>query len=269
MESAIVNNMTRILNILFWIIVIAYLFLAMGFVSDRRHGQICTTVDIAILDSLHSRFVTADDILRIVENRSYKLTGKRFDSINTQKIGQRMNGYAPVSRANVYKTINGALHIDIRQRTPIVRIINRYGESFYLDEYGELLRHSSRYCTHVLVANGHINLRPEQKNYNVHTTEVAAGKRNLMRELFDLANYIHEHPFWNAQIQQVYINENGDFELIPLVGAHVIVFGTFDNAENKFARLEALYRNGLNVKGWNTYDIINLKYEGQIVCTKR
>jgi cell division protein FtsQ len=90
-----------------------------------------------------------------------------------------------------------------------------------------------------------------------------------MRELFGLAEYINGNKFWKAQIQQIYVNEDGDFELIPLVGSHVIVFGTFDKPDVKFSKLEALYRNGLSVKGWNTYNVINLKYENQVVTEKR
>lgn len=261
--------MKRFLKILFWAAVIAYYFLAWGFVSERRRGQPCTSVEITVVDSLRSRFVTAKDISRMVDNRTQKIAGIRFDSIHTSRIRQRLEDFAPIRRADIYKTVNGAVHIDVTQRTPVLRVINRYGESFYLDERGALLRHSGRYCAHVPVANGYINLRPEQKNYNVLTAEVAGGKRNIMRELFELAGYINDNRFWKAQIQQIYVNEDGDFELIPLVGAHVIVFGAFDKPEAKFSKLESFYRHGLNVKGWNTYDVINLKYEGQIVATKR
>ena len=261
--------MKRFLNILFWMAIIVYYFLAMGFVSDRRHELVCTSVKINIVDSALRRFVTAVDILQMVDNRSQKLAGIRFDSIHIPKIAQRLGDFAPIRRANIYKTIGGTIHIDVMQREPVLRVINRYGESFYLDDQGDLLPHFGRYCAHVMVANGYVNLRPEQKNYNVFATEVTLGKRNVMRELFELAVYINDDRFWKAQIQQIYVNEDGEFELIPLVGAHVIVFGTFDKPDMKFSRLESFYRNGLNIKGWNTYNVINLKYEGQIVATKK
>ncbi len=262
--------MKRFLNILFWLAMAAYFFFALGFVSDRRHGLICTGVEVVVTDSARSRFVTAADISQMVDNRTQKLTGRLFDSINTQKIEQRLDGYAPVNRSEVYKTIDGKLCINVEQRIPVLRIMNRYGESYYLDERGEALKHSSRYSAHVLVANGYINQRaPGQQGFNVLKEDTPPEKRSIIRELFYLANYINDDKFWKAQIQQVYVNEDGDFELIPRVGAHVIVFGAFDRADDKFSRLESLYRNGLNVKGWNTYDVINLKYEGQIVCTRR
>jgi len=261
--------MKRFLNILFWMAIIAYYFVSMGFVSERRHEQICTALDVNVLDSARSRFVTAKDIFQMVENRNQKLTGIRYDNINISGIEQRLSEHAPIRRANIYKTINGTVHIDVTQRTPVLRVINRYGDSFYLDERGDVLRHSTRYCAHVLVATGYINLSPGQKNYNVFTAENAPENRDVMRELFELAGYINNDRFWKAQIQQIFVNKNDEFELIPLVGAHVILFGTFDKPDVKFSDLETFYRNGLNVKGWNTYDVINLKYEGQVVATTK
>ena len=261
--------MKLFLNILFWLAVIAYYFISLGFVVDRRNEQVCTALKITVTDSARSRFITVDDIHQMVENRNNKIVGLLFDSIDIPKIEQRLNEQAPIRKAVIYKTIDGTLHINVEQRTPVVRIINRYGESFYLDEQGDLMKHSNNYCSHVLVANGYINLRPEQRNYNVMKSEVTLGKRNIMLELYDLANYINTDKFWKAQIQQIYINEDGDFELIPLVGSHVIVFGHFNNPDAKFSKLMSFYRNGLNVKGWNTYEVINLKYEGQIVGTRK
>ena len=261
--------MKRVLIILLWVAIIGYYLVALSFVSERRRGQICTAVEVAVVDSTHSRFVTAKDIFQMVTNKNQKITGNRFDSINIPVIEQHLGNFSPIRRADIYKTVDGKVHIDVSQRTPIVRVINRYGENFYIDDQGEILLHSSRYCAHVLVANGYINLRPEQKSHNVLTAEMPKGKRNIMRELFQLANYINSDRFWKAQIQQIYVNEDGDFELVPTVGAHVIIFGAFDKPDAKFAKLESFYRHGLNVKGWNTYDMINLKYEGQIIATKR
>jgi cell division protein FtsQ len=94
-------------------------------------------------------------------------------------------------------------------------------------------------------------------------------KRSILAELYQLAQYIEDHEFWKAQVQQIYVNNNYDFELIPRVGSHVIVFGDISNCEEKFNNLESLYINGLNAVGWNKYETINLKYKGQVICTKR
>ena len=60
-----------------------------------------------------------------------------------------------------------------------------------------------------------------------------------------------------------------DIELIPRVGNHTIVFGDANQIESKFEKLIVFYNKGLSNTGWNEYSVINLKYEGQVVCTKR
>lgn len=258
----------RILKILFWIVIIVCYFLSLDLVSERRHDQICTGIKVAILDSAVSGFVTKRDILEIANNKTNSIIGISFDSIKARDISNRLYKSTPVRDVVIYKTIDGIVHIDVKQRAPIVRIINRFGENFYIDDNGDLLKHFPRYYSHVLVANGFINLRAEQNNYNVLTSEVEKGKRNIMRELYELSCYINSNKFWKAQIQQIYVNEEGEFELIPSVGSHIILFGTSNKIEYKFSKLESFYRNGLNVKGWNNYEVINLKYEGQIIAER-
>ena len=59
-----------------------------------------------------------------------------------------------------------------------------------------------------------------------------------------------------------------DFELVPKVGNHKIVFGGIDNLESKFEKLMIFYKKGLSKTGWNEYSEINLKFKNQVVCTK-
>ncbi|MDR3093629.1 MAG: cell division protein FtsQ/DivIB [Bacteroidales bacterium] len=262
--------MKKILNILFWLALIAYYFVALSFVSTRRGETICTSVKVSILDSLRIHFVTTDDIRRIVENPQKKVRGKQLDSINTARVEERLLQNQAVYRAEAYKTVDGTLHVDILQRIPVLRIINRYGESYYLDETGHAIRHNRNYSVRVLVANGHIDQRaPEKKEFDLKELPETDKNRKILRELFDLAVWIRDNELWNAQIEQIYVNADGDIELIPLVGSHIIIFGKGENFEEKFTKLETLYRNGFNVSGWNKYQIINLKYNNQIVCTQR
>ncbi|MDR0713018.1 MAG: hypothetical protein LBF89_01965 [Bacteroidales bacterium] len=262
--------MKRILDVLFWTGLAAYYLTAMNFVSLCRREKICTSIEVKVLDSARIHFITPDDILRLVNASRLKLRGNAMDSINTATVEAQLLEVQPVHHAEAYKTFDGTVHIDIKQRIPLLRIINRFGESYYIDETGYVMKHNRRYSVHVLAANGHIDQRaPSQKGFGVQDLRIPDGKRNIIRELFDLAEWINNSRFWNAQIQQIYVNEHGEFEMIPRVGSQIIIFGKGDHIREKFDKLEALYRNGFNVTGWNKYGVINLKYEGQIVCTKR
>jgi cell division protein FtsQ len=85
-----------------------------------------------------------------------------------------------------------------------------------------------------------------------------------------MAKYINADDFWRSQIHQIYVNDNDDMEIVPLVGDQRIIFGDTTSMEEKFKKLLTFYQEGLNTTGWwNKYSTINLKFKNQIVCTKK
>ena len=83
------------------------------------------------------------------------------------------------------------------------------------------------------------------------------------------ALFLQENDFWNNQIEQIYVNPDNEVELIPRVGNHRIVLGSFADFEEKLDNLRLFYEKAIPKVGWEKYSIISLKYKDQIVCTKR
>ena len=120
------------------------------------------------------------------------------------------------------------------------------------------------------MASGNISdscVRASPKNFDSLFSDSAGGACSLA-SLFRVAIYISNDPFFKAQIEQIYVDPDGEIELIPAVGSHVILFGRADDLDDKFSKLYAFYKYGLNKIGWNKYDIINIKYKNQVVCSK-
>mgnify|MGYP000956836569 FL=1 len=42
-----------------------------------------------------------------------------------------------------------------------------------------------------------------------------------------------------------------------------------ENYKKKFRNLRAFYLQGLNNVGWNKYEKISLRFDNQVICTKR
>ena len=60
--------------------------------------------------------------------------------------------------------------------------------------------------------------------------------------------------------------------LVPRVGEQKIIFGSALSNEEvkvKFRKLADFYKEGIPYEGWSTYDCFNLKYENQVVCSKK
>lgn len=261
--------MHRVKNILIFAAIVSFLSLTVSFVGSRKSELVCKMIVVRIVDSTQNGFIQPRDILNLLYNRKIKLIGKNYKNIDLKSIEAELKTFPPVESAEVFKTANGRVVVEIKQRNPIIRIFDVLNHSYYIDDNGYLMRLSGKYTSHVPVANGYIKPPPQiEKSLNVSSLQ-KPGKRSILNELYVLAKYIENNEFWKAQIQQIYVNANYDFELIPRVGSHVIVFGDISNCEEKFNNLESLYINGLNAVGWNKYETINLKYKGQVICTKR
>ena len=52
-------------------------------------------------------------------------------------------------------------------------------------------------------------------------------------------------------------------------GDFKVAFGKPGELSEKFDRFALFIEKGLNVVGWDRYSMISLKYDNQVVCTKR
>jgi cell division protein FtsQ len=262
--------MKRALIIGGMLLVIIYVIVMVGFVSGRKKQVVCNSVQVRVLDSIEHRFISRKDVLQLIGFDQKKFVGGLNVSINTSELEALIYKHPAVKEARVFKTVGGKLIIEVTQRQPILRVINRYGQSYYIDEEGKAMPWSDRFTARVLVANGCINQQFDfKKSREIDILQPDSLKPTTLSELYQLAKYIRNDDFWNANVEQVYVNQDGDFELTPRVGAHLIIFGNNERLDEKFDNLRAMYEVGLPNSGWNTYGIINLKYKNQVVCTKK
>jgi cell division protein FtsQ len=260
----------KLKNISLWIVLAVYLSVVLGFVAERRRELICNDLTISISNEGLHQFVHKEDIKQTLERSRYKYIGKQVDSVNTFIAEELIAKNPAIRQAAVYTSIDGRLNVDIEQRRPIVKVINKRYQSYFIDDKGGIVPMSYRYAAFTLVANGNIN-EPfnVSKGGNIFPTKKDSILRpNAIYDIFKLAKFLDDDDFWRAQIEQVFVNDHNDLILVPRVGSHAIVLGKSDNLEYKFAKLKAMYR-AFNQIGWNQYKTINLKYSNQVVCTKR
>lgn len=240
-------------------------------ISAKSKEILCEHIKVNIQDETSNYFIEEADVLNMLNDRGEQLIGLPIDQINVNKLEEFLLLNPSVKDANVYRTYNGDVRISVVQRNPILRVINKSRESFYVDEEGSVMPLSNKYTAHVLVASGDIDLsftklsNANQSNDNEETVE---NSKQQLLDLYNLASYIYQNEFWRAQIEQIYIN-NDEYELVPRVGTHIILLGDISDYKIKFKKLMALYKQGLPNVGWNKYDKINLKYDNQVICTKR
>jgi cell division protein FtsQ len=263
--------MKPIKNILFLALLIVYLVIVSGFIGSKEKMQKIGVLKIRIVDSTDNQFIRTVDIRHMLEQKKYPLFGKESSGIDLEEIEKSLRTHQIINQAEAFITEPGVLNIKISQKTPFLRIFNRYGQGYYLDRQGNIIPLSTSFSPYVIVASGFI-AEPFAigKALNIYEVKHDSLTRSLhtIYDVYSIAAYIADDKFWNSQIEQIYVTNNFEYELIPRVGPHIIEFGRAENMDEKFENLKLLYLRGFNNLGWNQYDKISLKYKNQVVCTK-
>lgn len=214
-----------------------------------RTENICTALEVEIYPDNEMQFISKDLIYKLLVNEDTTVLGNYTDSLSLKAIEETIEENPSVKDATAYYDLNGVLGVDVRQRKPMVRI---YGtdEAFYLDEDGAKMPLSERYTARVITVSGH---QPEDK----------------CDEIYKLVKFINSDKLFKAQIVGIFVNEDKEYVLLPTVGTHRILLGDISFLEDKFENLKHSYQKIFEKYGWDYYSLINLKYENQVVCTKK
>jgi cell division protein FtsQ len=258
--------MRKVLKILL-IIPLLYLILIPAFLISSANSRLCKGISIDIKDSSDYHFVTKRQLLNLVYGSTGKITGKPVKDVSVSEIESKINGLRELKEAEVYMTIDGTIHVYANQRDPIMRVMPNDGGDFFIDNDGVVVRKRNLYTPRLHVVEGNVNISSAMINgVSVLDTSI---KNSILKDIYYLVEYINDNSFWSAQIDQIYVDNNDQIDLIPRVGNHVIHLGTTENLEGKLRNLAAFYDKVLPEVGWNKYTVINLEYKDQIVCKKR
>ena len=120
-----------------------------------------------------------------------------------------------------------------------------------------------------LDANGAKTGLSTQTAADVPVATGAIHDSTTLADLYKLACLLQEEPAWDALIEQIVVYPDGEWLLVPRVGDFDVHFGRPVNMETKLKRLAVFMSEYLPKMGWETYSSINLKYDNQIVCTRK
>lgn len=258
--------MRRFLKILA-LIPVLYLIVLPVYLASSTNTKPCGGIIIEIKDSSDFHFVTRKQLLNLAYGNSARILGQPLKKINLLEIEKRINVLRELRVAEVYRTIDGNVHIYADQREPVMRLIPDGGGDYFVDEDGVIVRRRNLYTPRLHIVGGNINISSAMLNgISVMDTSI---KNTILKDIYELVNYINDDDFWSAQIDQIYVDDNNQIDLIPRVGNQTVHLGTIENFKGKLRNLEAFYDKVLPEVGWNKYSIINLEFKDQIVCKKR
>lgn len=247
---------------------VALLLVILGFVNGERKEKICWNLEVKVDRQDGSYFVDEDEIKKAILALGDSLVGSRISDVDVQIVRSTVAKMPAVRSADVYKTVDGRIQVNVKQCQPLVRIINSDGTGFYLDKDGGTAPLSKKFTARVPVVVGAIN---EPLGLSVHALRLnqELADQSCLDEIFSLFEYIEDDEFLSAQVDHVYRNQFGEYTIIPRVGNHNIQIGEVNNLDQKFGKLMAFYQQNIGKRDLNKYTDIDLRYRKQVVCRKR
>lgn len=257
--------MIRTLQISFLIIYALGIAGLMSFIIIKNSDNLVPSTDINIFREAKIGFLDKEKLLTAMNNFQ-NLDSIKVKQLKISKLELELMKNPYVQSADAFTNIDGKLIVNISEKVPVVRIFNKKTSGYYLTESGDILPLSNNYSARVFMVNGYLNI-PFVKGFA--SVKDTVYQNTTLKEILELSNTLSKNEFLKSQINQIYINSKLEFELIPEFGNHTIIVGDLKNLDKKLQKLEAFYKQALLVEGLDKYKTINLKFDGQLVCTKK
>lgn len=226
-----------------------YLIIVLTFVSAEQDKVECKGIRVTVADAQTNSFADEGDVMEAVKRKYGEVAGRSITKIDKDSIERLLEGSSVIKSAQVYYSLDGYLHIEIRQRKPVLRVLNQDG--YYVDEDGRIMPLSQKYTSRVVVATGNVS------------------RKFACEELYPFVMALRNDRFWDAYVEQIVVGAGEEVVLIPKVGDFRIVLGGMEGYGRKMEKLRLFLKKGIARKGWNLYKEINLKFDRQIVCVKK
>lgn len=262
------TKLQRLLKPLGIVAAAAVIVMALGFVERTSDRTPVTELRVEVGEAGGVHFVDGNTVRERVLAAQNGLVGTPMGGVDAARIETDLRTVPFVRSADVYHTMDGVLHVRVEQRTPIVRVINSDGTSFYIDRDGMTMPLSDAWTARVLVATGDLH---EPFATGTHDTAANDSLTRATRSaaIHRLAAYIGNDPAWSALIDQVVVDARGEFELVPRIGQMRIAIGNGEELDQRFAKLRGFYAKGIAQGGWRKYARIDLRFTDQVVATER
>jgi cell division protein FtsQ len=240
-----------------WLLVGCGMITLLAAANNKPSAHECKEVVVTVQGSGEKFYVEKSDIIQQLKKAEGSLVGQPIVDVNLSKLEKALLKNAWIQEAQLYFDSKDVLHVVVKEREPIARVFTAAGGSFYIDSAGKRMP---------LLNKVGIRL-PVVTNFTA-ATKWNARDSAMVKSLTKLLLYINEEEFWSSQIAQIDVQPNQTFELIPLVGNHVIRIGKTENLDQKLDNLFLFYKKVLSKTGFDIYKVLDVQYKGQVIGVK-
>ncbi|MGB2555040.1 MAG: cell division protein FtsQ/DivIB [Flavobacteriaceae bacterium] len=233
-------------------LLLGVVFFVFGF-AQIRHDQRSYKTEVILVDSVSTLSKDIVDKLLI-----QKLDHSKNDNklkVDLRLLEEVLLTHTLISNAQVYKTIDGKLVTEVKQRFPVALV--QSDEEFYLDESGVRIE-----------KNDFKSIAVKADLNNLPVIVGKFGADNYV-ELMDLLKSIQDDGFFASKIKLLKKREDGFYELELRNSNLIIELGNNSNINQKLNNFKAFFAKAKRDAILDDFSRINLAFDNQVVCTKR
>jgi cell division protein FtsQ len=252
------RSVRKLFIVSFWLCVAAGTMVLLVAAMNAQSNKTCKGHAIWIEGKADQWFLDKKDIaaLLIVQGG---ISGRAIKSFDLRRMENQLKNNVWVKDAELFFDNSRILQVRIEERVPVARLFTVTGNSFYIDSSGERLPLSDKFSARLPVFTGF----PSERD------KLNGADSVLVRDIINISDYVGHDEFWMAQVSQIDIQADHTFEMIPVVGNHIIQFGDGTDYEKKFKRLLLFYQQVLSKTGMDAYEKLNVRYARQVIGVKK
>ena len=216
----------------------------------KSQGELCSAIEVEVINADSTSFVTPQGVLSDLKGQGIEVIGQHMGETDASSIEEALRKSPYLENADCVKCQDGRLLIRVSQLVPVMRVFDG-DASYYVNRAGKRMGASSFYHCDVPVVQGHFT------------------RKYPATRLLPLIDFIEKDSLLHSLVTMFQVNDTNNIIIVPNFSGHVVNIGNATGFENKFAKLKLFYGEVLPKKGWNTYDTISVKWNHQVVATKR
>lgn len=238
--------MKRSIEVLKFLVLIGLMAFLFSFTKKRNDARKLTKIEVEFVDD-NSPFITHNTVNKLLILNQAKVTGIDKEALVLREMERRLSENPMVRDAQVYVSVDGTLGAKIEQRKPIGRV--SASPDYYLDADGKKMPLSEVYSARVPLITG-----SSTDNFN---------------EVTSLLLKIEKDEFMKRSVVGLNRKMNGDIELELRKMNIKVLFGAPENIEEKFQNFKAFYKKTKEDSTLFKYNMVNLKFDNQVIATKK
>lgn len=193
-------------------------------------------------------FITDATVSKLLIQNQRAISEQPKEIIDLNALETALNLNPMIKKAEVFMSVNGELSAEIEQKRPIARV--QTNASYYIDDEGSFMPLSSNYAARVPLVTGHI-------------------RKNKLQTVFEFAKAVDKDEFLKKHVIEIRQNDDNTIDFKIRKSDFIVHLGTLKMLEKKINNFKAFYQKAYNDKILEHYSVVNLKFDKQVICTKK